>query len=216
MADPDCWPAKATSQLKWPGRLEGVVMNEISEKLRQSPERHETELLLPSPEQAEPLRAGEADPSKAIKEAREAIAETTRSDRQLKPLEALKKSEKASEPRTPLMVNRELKATTLRRQQKQIRRELSLPGRGLSKVIHQPAVRMVSEAAGQSVARPSGLLGGGIAAFAGTLGYLYLAKHLGFNYNYLIFLALMVIGFAFGVAVELLVHLFGAKHRHQA
>lgn len=104
----------------------------------------------------------------------------------------------------PKTINRELKKITFKRELRHIQRRESAPDRALSKVIHQPVVRAVSDAASRTVSRPSGLLGGGIVAFLGTSGYLYVAKHYGFEYNYLIFLGLFVGGFALGLIFEVL------------
>lgn len=186
----------------------------MSEKLNFKPEQHEDLLALPTPERAEPLRKGETDPVQALLEARTTVDETTRSETQPNPLEALQAAEKASQPTTPRQVNRELKQITLRRELQQIRRKLPLPQRILSQTIHQPAVRIASEAASKTVSRPSGLLGGGLVAFLGTTGYLYLARHIGFTYNYLIFLLLLAGGFILGLTLELLVHVATGSHRH--
>lgn len=131
------------------------------------------------------------------------------------PLERLHASEKATQPTPPnLGINRELKAITLRRELQHIRRKLPVPQRTLSKVIHQPVVRVTSEAAGKTISRPSGLLGGGFVALIGTSGYLYLANHIGFTYNYGVFLVLFAGGFALGLIIELIVHsVFKARRR---
>lgn len=106
----------------------------------------------------------------------------------------------------PLYIDREVKALGLRRSLHSIQSKLPAPERALSRVIHQPAVRAVSEATGKTITRPSGLLGGGLCAFLGGSIYLYLAHHIGFAYNYLLFILLFVGGFALGVALELLLH----------
>jgi hypothetical protein len=139
--------------------------------------------------------------------ARKAVVETNRSDTRPNPLEKLAGDEKASQAPSPSYINRELKQITLHCELKAIRRKLPAPQRALSRIIHQPAVRAASEAAGKTVSRPSGLLGGGLVALLGTSGYLYLARHIGFQYNYGVFLALFAGGFAFGLIVELAVSL---------
>jgi hypothetical protein len=142
--------------------------------------------------------------------AREAIKSET--DIQINPLERLKAAEKASQPAPNTNVNRELKQITLRRELQQIRRRLPATQRALSKVIHQPAVRVTSEVVGKTVSRPSGILGGGLVALIGTSGYLYLAHHAGFAYNYTVFLLLFVGGFILGLVLEFLVYL-ATTHR---
>ncbi len=199
-----------------------------------NPDIFATNHLLPTPEQAEPLRSGEADPKQAIIEAPRTIAESAQSELQPNPLEALQAAEsaqselqpnplealqaaeKAAQPDapSPRFLNRELKLTNLRRELKEIRRSLPLSQRIFSHVIHQPAVRVASEAVGKTLSRPTGLLGGGLVAFLGTTGYLYLARHLGFTYNYLVFLILLAGGFILGLVIEMFIHLTPRFHRN--
>ena len=114
---------------------------------------------------------------------------------------------------TPTYVNRELKSLALNRSLKQIQHKLPAAQRGLSKLVHQPLIKNVSEVSAKTVARPSGLLGGGICAFAGSLAYFYVAKHTGYSYNYLLFTAFFVVGFAVGLVIETIVFVFTRKHR---
>lgn len=174
------------------------------------------EKLLPTAAQAEKLRPGEADPEKSkaetAAEARIDIVETAQESRAV--VEALREaSEQTSPVNHPMQINRELKSITLKRELNQVQRELPAHRRALSKVVHQPAVRVISESAGKTISRPSGLLGGGLVAFLGTSSYLFLAKHLGFEYNSFVFLVLFAGGFVFGLILELLVHMATAKHR---
>lgn len=157
---------------------------------------------LPTAEQAEKLRPGEPDPSQKLQEARTSVEQQAAEQN---PIQAHEAAEEAASESQVGHVNRELKAITLRRELKQLQRQLPAPQRALSKVIHQPVVRAVSDAAGASVSRPSGLLGGGLVALLGSTSYLYLAKHVGFSYNYLVFLLLFVAGFGVGLVLELLV-----------
>jgi hypothetical protein len=177
-----------------------------------SPERHEP-LALPTAEQAEPLRTGEKDPVLALAEARMDIAETAQADQH----KALKAAEGAA-PAPQQTINRELKSITLRRELNGLQRKESMPERTLSKVIHQPVVRKVSEVASGTVSRPSGILGGGVLAFIGTSSYLYLAKHMGFEYNFGVFILLFVGGFVLGLVLEMIVHLatMSARARRNA
>lgn len=167
-------------------------------------------LALPTAEQAEPLRPGEADPTKRAETASQTIEQSVTQENPLKRLEA---AQEASETPPPRHVNRELRGITLQRELTQLRRKLPAPARQLSKVVHQPAVKAVSEAAATTVSRPSGLLGGGLVAFIGTSAYLYLAKHLGFAYNYLLFAVLFAAGFMIGLALELAVHVTIARRQ---
>jgi len=108
------------------------------------------------------------------------------------------------------LVNRELKQFTLQRSLTRVRQQLKPGEKLLSKAIHQPTVDKLSELTGQTVARPSGLLGGGLFALLGSTFILILAKHYGFEYNFLAFSALFLIGYLAGLLVELALKL--ARH----
>lgn len=102
-------------------------------------------------------------------------------------------------------VSRELKEMGFRRTLTGARLRMKAPARAFSKMIHQPVVERVSELAAPTVARPSGILGGGIAAFLGSGTLLYISRHYGYNYNYLVFILLFVAGFVAGMTIELVV-----------
>lgn len=179
---------------KAPGRSpEALPQSTPEHRERQSPEK-------------------KVDTHELAAEARQDIAKTAKGAEQAR--ERLEAAAATPKPLQPRAVNRELKAITLRRELQHIRRKESLPQRTLSRVIHQPAVRVLSEAAGKTVSRPSGLLGGGLVAFLGTSGYLYLANHLGFRYNYLVFLVLFAGGFIIGLILELMVYAATSSRRH--
>jgi hypothetical protein len=165
--------------------------------------QHSTESLGERTEQ----NLTDKDKLKALRQTIEASSSRTAQVEQ-----AALKSETSAQPK-PTYVNKELKDAALHRTLKHVQHELPRSQRLLSKTIHQPAIRRVSAATGQTVARPSGLLGGGLCAFAGSLVYLYLAKHIGFTYNYLLFFVLFVGGFVLGVVFELLLHLAARSKR---
>jgi hypothetical protein len=175
-----------------------------------SSERDKTPEVRVMPEKAP---KAEKDPGQVANEARAAIDKAERANEGPDPLEKLKLAESAPNEPTPRHVNRELKQITLQRELKQIRRKLPRRQRVLSKVIHQPVIRVVSETTGKTLSRPSGLLGGGLVALLGTSTYLFLAKERGFPYNYGVFLALFAGGFIVGLVLELAVHLATASRR---
>ena len=182
-----------------------------NEQLIEAPEQHEllTEHVEVAPET--PPAPPEKDQTVAAQEAQQeaqAAAATTN------PFEQLEAAEAAPQSSQHTVINHQLKQITLRRELKQLQRKETRPERTLSRLIHLPGVRSVSEAAGQTISRPSGLLGGGLMAFVGTTGYLYAAKHYGLVYNYLVFLILLTGGFALGLVLELVVHLATAGRRH--
>jgi hypothetical protein len=108
------------------------------------------------------------------------------------------------ETTTSSTVTRELKQQSYKKTLQRVRAKLNTPQRAFSKVIHQPVIEKVSVVTAETVARPSGILGGATFAFLGSLALLIIAKQLGFTYNYLAFLGLFVGGFAVGLIVELL------------
>lgn len=118
-----------------------------------------------------------------------------------------------SQAPSPSYVNRELKDMSFRRTMKNTRKELRAPERLASKVIHQPVIEKVSDVASVTVARPSGILGGGLFALIGSFLLLWLTKKYGYEYNYLVFFMLFVGGFVLGMAAELVLKFF-IKRKH--
>lgn len=90
---------------------------------------------------------------------------------------------------------------------KQTQARLPKGARQFSKIIHQKNIEAISNVGAQTVARPSGLLGGGIGALIGSITLLYTSKHYGFRYNYAFFLVTFLAGFGVGLVVEVLVRL---------
>jgi hypothetical protein len=179
----------------------------MSEQAPVSPEKFEAlptpeHLALPTAEQAEALRPGEQDPAKQLEAAREAVEANQTTDN---PIEKLERAEQAAAEPAPTHVNRELKDITLGRELKQIRSKLKAPDKVLSRVIHQPVIRAISETSGKTVARPSGLFGGGLVALIGTTSYLLFARHIGLQYNYFAFIVFFAAGFGLGLVLELAV-----------
>ena len=173
-------------------------------------EKHERLETAPDT-RAEASPAAEADPLKQVAEARAEIEQNVSREN---PLDRIEAAEEATATPAPTQVNHELKSITLRRELKNIQHKLPAGQRALSKVMHQPVIRAVSETASKSVTRPSGLLGGGLVAFIGSSSYLYLAKHVGFTYNYLVFLLLFILGFVVGLVLELIVWTLTARRRN--
>ena len=112
---------------------------------------------------------------------------------------------------TQTYVSRELKQMGFRRTLTNARMRMNAPQRLVSKAIHQPVVEKVSEVAGPTIARPSGLIGGGLAALLGNGVLLYITKHYGYRYNYYVFIALFIGGFAAGMLIELLVRMMARR-----
>jgi hypothetical protein len=106
-----------------------------------------------------------------------------------------------------MLVNSELKGMAFQRTLKRVQRQLSRPERTFSKTIHRPTVDALSRAGEKTIARPAGILGGGLFALIGSIFVLYNAKQFGFKYNFLVFLILFVIGYVFGTVLEIFTRL---------
>lgn len=86
-----------------------------------------------------------------------------------------------------------------------LRSKLKPIERPLSRFIHKPAIDKISELAGRTVARPSAILGGGLAGLAGSAVFLFAAKRYGFEYNFFVFIGLFMLGYFLGVIAEFLI-----------
>lgn len=102
----------------------------------------------------------------------------------------------------PMYIDRAMKKISLNNELKLIRAKLPSGQRLLSKGVHQPVIRRLSDTAAHTLTRPVGLLGGGILAFCGSLIYLLFSKYVGLKYNYLIFIMLFVFGYALATFLE--------------
>lgn len=113
--------------------------------------------------------------------------------------------------RTDLQLTRELKDSKYEQVLIQTQAQLQGPSNAFSKVIHKPVIERISSATAETIARPSGLLGGSIGALLGSLLVLFSAKHYGFAYNFLLFVFIFGVGFIVGLATEGLMNLL--RHR---
>ncbi|HUP26785.1 MAG TPA: hypothetical protein VM124_04030 [Candidatus Limnocylindrales bacterium] len=97
---------------------------------------------------------------------------------------------------------------------KRIRQKLPKPARVFSQFAHNKVVEAASNAGAQTVGRPSGILGGSLCAFTGSVIVLYYSRHYGFTYNYALFLLLFIGGFLIGVVAELLIWFTYSRKQH--
>lgn len=179
----------------------------MSETTNFRPEHYE---LVSAPEQEHelPEHAGETfaelphEKAKRIESIRSEVETAEKQSEQ-----AQLPSVESTEPAQPTFVSKDMKQAGQYRALRHVRSQLSIPNRALSRLVHQPAVRTVSEVGAKTVSRPSGLLGGGFFAFIGSLSYLFMASHVGFRYNYTVFLLFFVGGFVIGLVLELVVRL---------
>lgn len=107
-------------------------------------------------------------------------------------------------PRPMLGMQQELKSDAYKKTLYKVRGQLSPTERSLSKLFHHRSLEPINELGSRTIARPSGILGGGIAALIGSSVVLYMSKHYGFQYNFTTFILLLAGGFSAGLLVELL------------
>lgn len=138
--------------------------------------------------------------TKSLEAIRHDIAEQARSKREVQ----VNKPEQQTTV-YPTFVNRSLKLIARRRLLKQIRRHLAPPDRAFSHIIHQPIIDQTSELAAKTVARPSGLLSGGLFALIGSGALLYIDKHYGYRYNFLVWMLCFAGGFVLGLVLEAII-----------
>ena len=171
----------------------------MSERLSQSHESarsheaaHSKELDAQKIEAAKRARHEHADVLEAI---RDTIDKETQSAEKSRAL-------KAEQQPTTQHVTRELKAIQYKETMRYVRRHLSPRQRKFSSFIHAPSIEKVSEVGAKTIARPSGLLGGGLIAFVGSISVLYVARQYGFEVPNSLFIALFIVGFGIGLLGE--------------
>lgn len=88
------------------------------------------------------------------------------------------------------------------------RKQLKPYQKPVSKIIHNDVVEKVSEVGSKTVARPSGLLVGGMTSLITSVVVLALTRYYGYEYNYFVAIASFGGGFAIGIIGELLLKTF--------
>lgn len=182
----------------------------MSERLPSSEKTPNTPEQLVSKEQREARR------EETLEKAREAIEKHAEQDHNEIAKEAVEQAEhaKPAVEQTPVDRDRDLalpgvqqsiKNNAYRRELTKIQSKLPKQKRNFSKIIHNKTIESISNVGAQTAARPSGVLGGSIFAFLGSVTLYYMARHYGFQYNYLMLFLLFVLGFTVGCVLELLV-----------
>ncbi len=110
-------------------------------------------------------------------------------------------------------ITKEIKDLAYNKTLKKVRTQLPKSQRLFSATIHQPIVEAVSNIGAKTIARPSGIMGGGVFALFGSIILLLFAKTNGFSYNYFAFFAFFGIGFLVGLVIELLRKLVSPKNK---
>lgn len=96
----------------------------------------------------------------------------------------------------------QLKNIAFKQKMRDVQRKEKPAERRFSRIIHQPVVEEISNLAEGTVARPSGLLFGGIFSVLSSLLVLYIARHYGYEYNFLVGIVSFAGGFALGLLLE--------------
>lgn len=90
--------------------------------------------------------------------------------------------------------------TTMR----EVRSQMSGPSRAFSKIIHNKAVDAISEAAGNTVARPNAILSGAVFAFVLTLAVYLVAKNFGYPLSGFETIGAFALGWIIGLVYDFL------------
>lgn len=87
---------------------------------------------------------------------------------------------------------------------KRVQKHLKPAERTFSKIIHNPIVETVSDITGNTLARPSGLLYGGLFSLTASIALYLVTKHYGYEYSFFVAIIIFAGGFIFGLFVEIL------------
>lgn len=86
----------------------------------------------------------------------------------------------------------------------QVQGKLSGPELWFSKVIHIPVIETSSDVLGNTVARPSSLVLGGLIGLISSVVLLIVCNYYGYEYNYLLSLGGFVVGYLLGFVGDLI------------
>lgn len=104
---------------------------------------------------------------------------------------------------TPMPIGSSIGKHGYKQTMKRVQRKLPANQRRFSKVVHNPLIESVSEVAGETIARPSGLLAGGVMSVIVNLLVIIVCRYYGYEYNYLLGILGFVGGFLMGVTGEM-------------
>lgn len=127
--------------------------------------------------------------------------------------ESIQIEDKSPVNTSTIYLTKDLKNIAFKRVIKDVQLHLNAPEKIFSNFVHRPSIETISDKSAQTLARPSGLLSGGLFALVGTILLLYMSRRYGFEYNYFIFILLLVTGFLFGIIVEAVINIVLKKHQ---
>lgn len=194
-------------------------MSEHAPKSHETHKAHENLVSHEHQAHAEKQREAAAEHARRHAKSAEQVAELhEKAEKHAKSGEDIKANHLENEPvkDTYLGTQKHVKEQAYQQTLRATQRKLPKTSRRFSKVVHNDVVNAVSEVGAKTVARPSGLLGGSMVAFFGSVIFLYYARHYGFRYNYLVLFILFALGFAVGALIELIVWaLYSRRHRFE-
>jgi hypothetical protein len=138
-----------------------------------------------------------------ISEIRHTLEQHSKSSEQISNYET---NEDVGQP-THHYITKKIKATKFKETMSVVQSQLKPVNRRLSRIIHQTAVETISEVGSKTIARPSGIIGGGIISLVGSSLAIIVAKKIGFEIPHSLFLILFVCGFILGLFVEYIIRL---------
>lgn len=121
------------------------------------------------------------------------------------------KTENVNESSHHYYVTKHIKQDAYKQTLARTRKKLTKSDKTFSKIVHQKNIESISEVAANTVANPSGILGGGIVAFFGSSIVLFISRKIGFEVPPSIFIALFIVGFIVGFIIEKLLFKFVFK-----
>lgn len=152
-------------------------------------------------EKLEKLREAAAEEAEAGRESPEKLQERAEQAAQSGERIAAAHFENAASE-SPMPLGRGLEDHAYKQNLRRAQKSMSAPQRQFSQFIHKRGVETASNIGGATVARPSGLLAGGLFSVLSSLAILYICRHYGYEYNFLVGLVSFAGGFILGILVE--------------
>ncbi|MGI9028318.1 MAG: hypothetical protein ACR2FM_05780 [Candidatus Saccharimonadales bacterium] len=180
--------------------FEGEKLNELDQK---NFEKANDEAAEKRREAAE--KAAEHDLRNSLEAIQERVEKAARSKAEVDAADGRAETY-ASE--SPIDLGTQFKGHAYQQQIQRVQQKEKPAERAFSKFIHQPVIEEISQLAEDTIARPSGLLAGGLFSAVSSLLVLWICRHYGYEYNFIIGLGGFVAGFVIGLLVEGIWRLF--------
>lgn len=170
-----------------------------------------TQEVLKNPEQHETQETRQKELEHSAKHAEEARASIDTIETDVIENNVAEDLDQETASKDIMWTSRELLGQTYGRTLSYVRNRLGGSDKTFSKVIHQPFVEKTSDVLEKTIARPSGILFGGVFSFVGSLAAYLLAKRLGGELPNSVFAIFFVGGFFAGLLIELVWRLVKMK-----